>query len=117
MMPRGMRMGPGMGGRMMGALWDPRSRLFMALASDQRLKILELLQQGEKSSADIIEALNLDPSVVSRHLMMLRNLGLVQARKEGVSMYFSIADERVLQLIELATQIIKEWLDQHRQFF
>ncbi len=116
-MPRGMRMGPGMGGRMMGPMWDPRSRLFMALASDQRLKILELLREGEKSSSDLIEALGLDPSVVSRHLMMLRNLGLVKARKEGVAMFFSIADDRVLQLIELATQIIRDWLDQHRQFF
>jgi len=115
-MPRGMRMVPGMGGRLMGALGDPRSRLFMALASDQRLKILELLQQGEKNSADLIEALKLDASVVSRHLMMLRNLGLVQARKERVTMYFSIADERVLQLMELATRIIKDWLDQHRRF-
>lgn len=114
-MPRGI--GMGMGGKMMGPTWDPRSRLFMALASDQRLKILELLREGEKSSPDLIGALGLDASVVSRHLMMLRNLGLVQARKEGVTMYFSIADERVFQLIELATQIIKDWLDQHRQFF
>lgn len=101
----------------MGPMADPRSRFFMALASDQRLKILELLKDGEKSSAEIIQALGLDPSVVSRHLMMLRNIGLVAARKEGIVLYFSIADDRVLQLIDLATQIIKDWFDQHWQFF
>ncbi len=114
-MPRGMGKGPR--GRMMGPMADPRSRFFMALASDQRLKILELLKDGEKSSAEIIQALGLDPSVVSRHLMMLRNIGLVAARKEGIVLYFSIADDRVLQLIDLATQIIKDWFDQHWQFF
>jgi len=114
-MPRGMRMG--LGGRMMGPMMDPRSRFFMALASDQRLRILDLLKGNEKSSADIIKALELDASVISRHLMMLRNVGLVNARKEGVVMYFSIADDRVFQIVDLATQLIKDWLDQHRSFF
>jgi len=106
-----------MGRRMMGPMMDPRSRLFMALASDQRLRILEMLKEGEKSSADIIDELFLDPSVISRHLMMLRNLGLVTARKEGVTLFFSIADKRIFEMVELATQIIKDWLDRHREMF
>ena len=114
-MPRGMKMG--MGGRIMGPMTDPRSRFFMALASDQRLKILELLQKGEKNSADLIAELDLDASVVSRHLMMLRNVGLVNARKEGVILYFSLSDDRVLEIIEIATGIMKDWLDQRQQFF
>lgn len=113
-MLRGMKMG--MGGRMMGPMMDPCSRLFMALASDQRLKILELLQEGEKSSREIIETLGLDPSVISRHLMMMRHIGLVAARKEGVMAYFSLADERVLQIIEIATRITKDWFSRFQQF-
>ncbi|HFE63826.1 MAG TPA: ArsR family transcriptional regulator [Caldithrix sp.] len=114
MMPRGMKMG--MGGRIMGPMMDPRSRFFMALASDQRLKILELLKEGEKSSREIIDAIGLDPSVISRHLMMMRNAGLVSARKEGVALYFSLADERVLQIIEIATQITRDWFNRFQQF-
>ena len=107
----------GMGGRMMGPMMDPRSRFFMALASDQRLKILELLKTGEKSSQEIISAVGLDASVISRHLMMMRHAGLVSARKEGVALYFSLADDRVLQIIEIATRITKDWFDQFQQFF
>ncbi len=107
----------GMGGRMMGPMMDPRSRFFMAMASDQRIKILELLKEAEKSSAEIIQALELDASVISRHLMMLRNVGLVAARKEGVVLYFRVADDRVYQIVGLATEVIKDWLDQHRAFF
>ena len=114
-MPRGMKMG--MGGRMMGPMMDPRSRFFMALASDQRLKILELLKEGEKSSQEIISAVGLDASVISRHLMMMRHVGLVAARKEGVALYFSLADERVLQILEIATRITKDWYDQFQHFF
>ncbi len=112
-----MRRGMKMGGRMMGQMMDPRSKFFMALASDQRIKILESLKQGEKSSSDLISVLELDPSVVSRHLMMLRNVGLVSARKEGVSLYFTLADERLLKVIELATDITKDWFNRFQHFF
>ncbi len=112
-----MRRGRRMGGRMMGPMMDPRSKFFMALASDQRIKILESLKKGEKSSAELIKVLELDPSVVSRHLMMLRNIGLVSARKEGVFLYFELADDRVLKVIDLATEITKDWFDRFQQFF
>ncbi len=114
-MPRGMRMG--LGGRMAGPMMDPRSRFFMILASDQRLKILDFLKQGEKSTAQLIEAVGLDASVVSRHMMMLRNMGVVVARKEGVALYFRIADERIFQIIEIATKIIQDWFKMNRDFF
>ncbi len=103
--------------RMMGQMDDPRSRFFMALASDQRIKIIEALKEGEKSSGEIISILGLDPSVVSRHLTLLRNVGLVSARKEGVSLYFSLGDERALDVIELATKISKDWFKGFQSFF
>ena len=112
-MPRGIKMGP----KMMGPMTDPRSRLFLALASDQRLRILLLLKEREKNSQEIISELLLDPSVVSRHMMMLRNVGLVEAYKQGVSMYFKIADKRVYQIIELATNITRDWLNKFQDFF
>ena len=107
----------GLGGRMAGPMMDPRSRFFMVLASDQRLKILDFLKQGEKSTAQLIEAVGLDASVVSRHMMMLRNMGVVVARKEGVALYFRIADERIFQIIEIATKIIQDWFKMNRDFF
>ncbi len=112
-MPKGMKMG----GRMMGGMGDPRSRFFMALASDQRLRILLLLKEGPKNSQEIISELNLDASVISRHLMMLRNVGLVSAYKEGVTMFFKIDDERVFQLIDLATEMTKDWLQRMQNAF
>lgn len=106
----------GMNRHWMGGMMDPRSRFFAALASDQRLKILSLLKEGEKSSADLNEAMEIDSSVVSRHLMLLRNVGLVKARKEGVMLYFAVADESVYELVKIATDIIQKWLDQNRDF-
>jgi len=102
---------------MMGQMMDPRSRFFMAIASDQRIKIIEALRSGEKSSSELINLLQLDPSVVSRHLMMLRNAGLINARKEGVSLFFAVADKRLFQIIDVATEMIKDWLTNFQDFF
>lgn len=114
-MPRGMMRG--MHGRMMGSMMDPRSRFFMALSSDQRLRIIEMLKDGEKTLADFTRDLQIDISVVSRHLMMLRSLGIVSARREGVYVYFNIADKRVFDVIALSNQIISDWFKRNQQIF
>jgi DNA-binding transcriptional ArsR family regulator len=115
MMPRGMMRG--MGGRMMGSMMDPRSRFFMALSSDQRLRIIEMLKSGEKTLADFTKELGIDISVVSRHLMMLRGLGIVSARREGVYVYFNIADKRIFDVMTMSNQIISDWFKQNQQMF
>ncbi|MCD6200888.1 MAG: winged helix-turn-helix transcriptional regulator [Bacteroidales bacterium] len=87
---------------------NPCSRLFKVLASDQRLEILRLLQEGEKSSAEITEQLHLDASVISRHLRMMRNFRMIAVRKERNVLFFSIADKRVLEMWSIAREIITD---------
>jgi DNA-binding transcriptional ArsR family regulator len=114
---RGFGGGAGRGaGRMSGPMMDPRSKLLFAMGNDQRIKILEALKSGEKSSAELVSILMLDPSVVSRHLSQMRSVGIVDARKEGVTMFFSIGDKRVLQILDLATDIARDWLSSFNEF-
>jgi ArsR family transcriptional regulator len=87
---------------------DPREAVFNALARSKRIQILELLKEGEKSISDLLPILGIDQSAISRHLSILRNAGLIRGRKQGVNVYFSISDERVLKLLELATEIVRE---------
>ncbi len=117
---RGFGAGRGGGrgaGRMMGPMMDPRSKLLFAMGNDHRLKILEALKEGEKSSAELVSLLALDPSVVSRHLTLMRSVGIVAARKEGVTMFFSIGDKRVLKILDLSTEIARDWLSSLNDFF
>ena len=87
---------------------NPCARLFKVLASDQRLRILVLLKDGEKSSGELSLELGLDPSVVSRHLSLMRSFRLIATRKEGNNLYYSIADSRVLEIRELGKQIVSD---------
>ncbi len=66
------------------------SRLLKALADDTRLRILHLLSQEELTGSDLMEILNVGQSRVSTHLNLLKEVGLVNDRKEGRRTFFSL---------------------------
>lgn len=86
--------------------WE--SKLFVVLGQPTRLKLLYMLRDGEKCACDITPAMKEDQSVISRHLIKLRDMGLLDWRKEGVSVYYWIADPRVFRLLEMADDILRE---------
>jgi DNA-binding transcriptional ArsR family regulator len=65
-----------------------------ALAEENRVRILLALEGRELCVCQIIELLELAPSTVSKHMAILRQARLVNARKEGRWMYYRLADER-----------------------
>ena len=67
-------------------------QLFKALADETRLRILNLVAHQELCVCHLVEALGLGQSKVSRHLAHLRNAGLVNDRREGLWMYYSLAE-------------------------
>lgn len=64
--------------------------LFRAFSDRTRLRILNLLRDGELCVCDIIDALDVPQAKVSRHLAYLRRARLVEARKQGVWSYYSL---------------------------
>jgi len=66
------------------------AHMFKALSDETRLRILCLLLEGELCVCDIMDVLQLPQSTVSRHLAYLKNAGLVDDRRCGVWMYYSI---------------------------
>ena len=72
------------------------AQIFKALGDETRLRIMALLISGQELCVcDIMAALDLPQSTVSRHLSYLRNTGLVDDRRQGVWMYYKINRERL----------------------
>ncbi len=67
-------------------------KIFKALADETRLRILTLLLDGELCVCELIAALELPQSTISRHLAYLRKCGWVQDRRQGVWMYYRFND-------------------------
>ncbi len=68
------------------------AELFKALGDETRLRILNLLAQGELCVCDIMAVLEIGQSKASRHLAYLRNVGLVTDRRSGIWMYYTLAE-------------------------
>lgn len=69
--------------------------IFGALADATRFRILNLLAEGELCVCDIMQVLKAPQSKISRHLSYLRRAGLVEARKEGLWMYYRLTEPKL----------------------
>jgi ArsR family transcriptional regulator len=80
-----------------------RAKFFKALGDPIRLKIIEFLRNGEKCVCEIIPYVGVTQPLVSRHLKILKNSGLVKVRKEGNRRYYSVTDLRIFKMIDAIT--------------
>lgn len=85
------------------------AHMFKALADDTRMKIaFALSREGELCVCDVAHIIGSTTATASHHLRLLRNMGLAKYRKEGKFVFYSLDDEHIKQLIEMAYQHHKE---------
>lgn len=77
-----------------------KSTVFHALSDPIRLEILAYLKDGEKCVCEIVPHLNLIQPLVSRHLKILKDAGLIRCRKDGTKRLYSIVDARIYNVID-----------------
>ena len=86
-------------------LFSQFARVSQALASGNRLELLEFLAQGERSVDALAKLSGLSVANTSRHLQVLRQAGLVQARKEGQFVYYSVSGGGVIKLLAALQEV------------
>ena len=74
---------------------------FKALAEPARLQIMNELRAGELTVGELVEATGLGQANVSKHLQMLHAMHFVARRKEGLFVYYALADRTVFQLCDI----------------
>jgi ArsR family transcriptional regulator len=92
------------------ALHRFKAEFFRALGHPARLVILEQLRGGEKSVNELQAVLGLDQSSVSQQLAVLRNKNIVESRKEGTTVYYTVRDPMIFQLLDIARAIFNNHL-------
>jgi ArsR family transcriptional regulator len=80
-----------------------RAKVFKALADPVRLSILDFLRDGEKCVCVIVPHLKLIQPVVSRHLRILKECGMIKDRKEGTRRLYSITSPKIFSLTDGVT--------------
>jgi DNA-binding transcriptional ArsR family regulator len=82
------------------------SDFLKAISQPTRLKILYFLRKGERCACEILPQIGEDQSNVSRHLNHLKDAGILEARREGVSVHYRIKDKRVFAILNLVDELI-----------
>jgi len=84
-----------------------KADLLKTLGQPTRLKILELLVDGERCVCEIFPAIGGEQSNVSKHLGFLRSQGIVVADRRGMRVFYRLADRRIAKLLDDAESCVK----------
>jgi len=83
-----------------------KAELFKAMANPARVRVLELLADGERSVGQMQPLVGIELSHLSQQLGVLRKAGLVTGRREGSTVFYAIRDPLVVELLGVAKQLL-----------
>lgn len=85
---------------------EVKAELFKALGHPARIRILEVLAEGERSVGEMQPLVGIEASHLSQQLGVLRRAGVVQGRKEGASVIYALSDQQVAELLAVARRLL-----------
>jgi len=85
-----------------------KAEVLKALAQPTRLKILELLRNGERCICEIVPAINGEQSNISRHISLMQKTNLVVTRKDGVKVMVKVKDLELFNILDGVSKILKD---------
>jgi DNA-binding transcriptional ArsR family regulator len=84
-----------------------KSEVLRAMAQPTRLKILELLRNGERCICEIVPAINGEQSNISRHISLMQKSHLITTRKDGVKVMVKVRDPRIFEIVDTVGLLLK----------
>ncbi len=95
-------------------LLELKANVLKALGQPTRLKILELLRNGERCVCEIFPAIKEEQSNVSRHLALMKSVGILASRKQGQMVHYRVRDPQVFKLLDSANALLKSHVDERK---
>lgn len=90
---------------------------FSILGEPMRLRILNLLRDGEKCVQDLVEATETSQANVSKHLKVMVQAGILSRRSEGTQAYYSVEDEVIFEMCNLVCDRLARRIEQQARKF
>ena len=96
-------------------IYRMHAQICKALADAKRLLILNELRDGEKTVGEMATSLELPQATVSQHLAILRQRSLVYSRRQGVNVFYTIANNKVIRAFDLLREVMAEQLAKEQE--
>ena len=87
-------------------IYTLKAEFFKTLGHPARIRILELLAEGERSVTELTPEVGLESSHLSQQLAVLRRAGLVAARKQGHNVIYSMTSQDMAELLQVARKVL-----------
>lgn len=87
-------------------LSEIKAELFRALAHPGRVRVLEILRDGERTVAELVPLVGLEASHLSQQLAVLRRARIVTSRRDGPRVVYAIRDEEIVELLAVARRFL-----------
>ena len=91
---------------MTAPIYQVKAEFFRTLGHPARIRVLEILQGGERPVSELIPEVGIEASHLSQQLGVMRRAGIIQARKVGSNVYYSVGDPKFFELLDVAKRII-----------
>lgn len=83
-----------------------------ALASPIRIQVIDILQDGEMSAGDLADELGVTKGNLSQHLNLMKDKGIVTARREGAHIYYRVSNKKVVKACQLMREVLLDRLSE-----
>lgn len=89
-------------------LFELQAEVCKTLASPKRLEIINTLKTGERTVTDLVNILGVSKANVSQHLALMRHKGILSSRRDGVNIYYRVANPKVIEACTLMRDVLTE---------
>lgn len=96
-------------------IFHMHAQICRTLASPTRLRIMNLLRKKEKSVGELLKLLMIHKANLSQHLAVLRQCNIVRTRRDGLTVYYSIANPKMIKACDILREVLFEQLKESRR--
>jgi ArsR family transcriptional regulator len=89
-------------------IFDLQAELCLAMGNSVRLQIVHLLREGPRRVNSIAEELGIGQATISRHLAVLRNVGILSAQRQGTDVIYQIVNPKITDICETMRTVLAE---------
>jgi ArsR family transcriptional regulator len=97
-------------------LYRIKADLCKTLADPKRQMMISELRDGEKTVGEIAEAIGIPQPAASHHLAILREGGVVTARRDGPNVYYSLSNPRIVEACDIVQEILMSQMEKNKEF-
>ena len=96
-------------------IFQMHAEVCKSMANPTRLRIMNLLREGEKSVEELRERLRLPKANLSQHLGVLRHRRIVSTRRDGLNIYYKVANPKMIRACDILREVLFEQLQEGGQ--